>query len=1235
MSVICEEVVILTGRRVARVFAACRVGWVMSFGLLLGAVSGSLVFAETAETDQPARAYESMLLGMPGVVRYYTFDEVTAEKTEAASRVGEPDTLRHGGQDAIAVVEGRMPGSKAVRLDRSWMEGPAVPVDRAVSVAVWFRKRGQGGELGNNTTNGMILAQGDGYWSGLRLYSNYPQRDLLFQLGRPQPASAITAQATEPVPDGSWQLVVATWDGSRMCVYLNGLLLGSQEYAGAYTPPGGRLRIGFAGAGVGALKLDVDEVAFFNRALKPAEVLGLATGSTALSEAIVAPYLAATDAMDREDWPAAAEAFLHWREKTDSTNGTVERTCGFLAMWGRAAALWRAGRRRDAVTAYAALLDQPAVPESLRAIAVRRCLYVERGVFDAVASAAAYRQLLALPDMSQQDRFEARLALAERLLRDGDGAAAREQYEIAMHDPAISESRCWDIRLQVVNSRMVDREFDAAADAFRSLADTANCPPALRGIALLSAGHALSLKPDYEAARNAFQYAAKAENLLPHHRAEASERAETMQRLAKGLPACDPAATRTQVPEPPEPGLVLYVAPNGDDTQPGTNDEPLATLAGARDAIRKVRAEAGGQLPAGGVTVLIAGGHYPVDATWELTTEDSGTAESPMIYRAMEGQQPRFAAGVVLEGLKPVTDPNVLARLPEAARGKVRQLDLKAQGVTDLGRIVPRGYGYAGYPGHPWVDLYLDGRPMQLARWPNEGFVKTGPVHRGKFRTDDAGQPGIFEYLDTRPQQWPQADDVWVYGYWGHLWAGRSVRVARIDPEQRSLHIEHRSNYGYREDMPYYYFNILEELDIPGEWCLDRTSGIAYVWPPEDAEKPTVEFSVLAAPLVRMVGVSHVTLQGLCFELGRAEGLVMTGGEQNLLAGCTFRRFGTNAIIVQGGAGHGILGCDLATLGAGGIRMAGGEVKTLTPSRHFVENCHVWDFSRVDRAYAPAVQLEGVGGRIAHNLFHDSPHHAMRIEGYEHAIEWNEIHSVVYESDDQAGIDLWGNPTYRGIVIRNNFWHHIGSGHDVAGQAGIRLDDFISDVLMTGNVFYRAAGGRFGAIQIHGGKNNIAENNLFIDCKYALSFSPWGEKRWQERLPGRVEQAVKASGMDITSPPFSTRYPSLATMAEDADRNFVWRNAAVDCGAFAIRDRGVNQWLNNVAFAADPGFVDAKKRDFQLQADSPVYRRFGFRPIPFGQIGLYQDAYRATWPVQHSITPHFIDESPSAAGPTK
>ena len=102
--------------------------------------------------------------------------------------------------------------------------------------------------------------------------------------------------------------------------------------------------------------------------------------------------------------------------------------------------------------------------------------------------------------------------------------------------------------------------------------------------------------------------------------------------------------------------------------------------------------------------------------------------------------------------------------------------------------------------------------------------------------------------------------------------------------------------------------------------------------------------------------------------------------------------------------------------------------------------------------------------------------------------------------------------------------------------------------------------------------------------------------------------------MDITQPPHSERYPDLARMTENPDRNFLWRNAAVNCGEFTARDRGVNERMDNHAFHGDVGFADAARRDFTLSDTSPVVTRFGFRPIPFGEIGLYQDGSRQPGP---------------------
>jgi len=298
-------------------------------------------------------------------------------------------------------------------------------------------------------------------------------------------------------------------------------------------------------------------------------------------------------------------------------------------------------------------------------------------------------------------------------------------------------------------------------------------------------------------------------------------------------------------------------------------------------------------------------------------------------------------------------------------------------------------------------------------------------------------------------------------------------------------------------------------------------------------------------------------------------------------------------------------------MGRGGVTIRGGDRRTLTPSGHFVENCHIYNVSRIDHTYTPAVLANGVGMRIAHNLMHDIGSSAMRVEGNDHLVEFNEIHDVVRESDDQGGVDVWGNPTYRGNVYRFNYFHDIGSGR-ACGQAGIRLDDAISGTLIYGNIFERCAESNFGGVQIHGGKDNTIDNNIFMDCKQAVSFSAWGQKRWEQFLDeGMAAKALK--DVDVTQPPYSTRYPELATIRENADSNHVWRSLVINCDQFAVRDRGVNDLADNYITSLPPARGKGNSRLKKIEA---VLDGSLSAPIPFGEIGLYADKLRASWPVR-------------------
>jgi len=215
---------------------------------------------------------------------------------------------------------------------------------------------------------------------------------------------------------------------------------------------------------------------------------------------------------------------------------------------------------------------------------------------------------------------------------------------------------------------------------------------------------------------------------------------------------------------------------------------------------------------------------------------------------------------------------------------------------------------------------------------------------------------------------------------------------------------------------------------------------------------------------------------------------LINNSENCLIAGCIIKRFASNGIRITGGKNDGIFGCDIYSLGRICTEVIGGDRLTLTPANHFVENCRMYSFGRLDHTYVPGVQLEGVGNRMAHNLFYDSPSSVSRIEGNDHIIEYNEVRDAVLESEDQGAMELFGNPTYRGVIFRYNIFSNIGYGFagGSSGRAGIRLDDVISGIQVYGNIFNNASQS-FGAINFNSGRDNIIDNNIIAECNIGIT----------------------------------------------------------------------------------------------------------------------------------------------------
>ena len=591
-----------------------------------------------------------------------------------------------------------------------------------------------------------------------------------------------------------------------------------------------------------------------------------------------------------------------------------------------------------------------------------------------------------------------------------------------------------------------------------------------------------------------------------------------MQRLTRGLPARDPQQSRTKPPASPQPGAQLYLSPQGADTNPGTRQKPLATLAAAQAAVRGLIKKG---LPAGGVVVHLAAGEYRLRQTLNFGRGDSGTAQSPVVWCAEEPGKAVLSGGCRLDGWRPVTEAAILGRLPAEARGKVWQTDLAAQRITDFSPLVPQGFVH-GSPKKPVLELFCGERPLVLARWPKDGFARVERV----LSNDDRG--AVLQYAGDRPDRWRQARDAWLYGYWKWQWAESQDPLLSLDTSRRTIRLPKVGYGGIDPGAPYFVFNLLEEIDRPGQWYLDRGTGKLYLYPTADPRKIDVQMSLLASPLILATNASWLRLEGLTLELGQTTGIHIQGGEHCLVAGCTLRNLGGEAVLIDGGHGHGLLSCDMYNLGRGGCVITGGDRKTLVPSGHFVENCEIHHYSRVNHCYTPAVWLEGCGTRVAHNRFHHSPGQAFRIEGNDHLVEFNEVFEVAREIDDNGGLDMFLNPSYRGVVLRYNSWCQIGTPYATPiGQAGVRLDDAISGVLIYGNLFRDCSTGLFGGVQLHGGKDDMVVNNLFVNCKYAISFSPWGPKRWREFLDSPKLQEMLHQVVDIDRPPYSTKYPAL------------------------------------------------------------------------------------------------------------
>jgi Right handed beta helix region len=637
----------------------------------------------------------------------------------------------------------------------------------------------------------------------------------------------------------------------------------------------------------------------------------------------------------------------------------------------------------------------------------------------------------------------------------------------------------------------------------------------------------------------------------------------------------------------------FHVSAQGNDHWPGTASKPFASLERARNAVRELKRTAGGELKH--PVEIIAHGELTVLQLLTLAQRDSGTKKCPITYKGAKDS--KLVGGIVVHGFAPVTDPAVLSLLEESARAKIVQADLKGLGITNYGS-----------PGGGGIEVFFNDKPMTLARWPNKGFTKIVAVETNKpnaIHGRKGDLVGNIFYEGDRPSRWLKEQDPWVHGYWFWDWSDQREQIESIDPARKLIKLKPPyHHYGYRKGQYYYAYNLLSEIDSPGEWYVDRKKGVLYFWPPADPAVSRTVVSV-AETVIKADGISNVRFEKLLVEAARGDAIEIANSRQVTISDCVVRNSGGSAIIVSGGDHCTISDCEVYNLGRGGISISGGDRVTLTPADHQVLRCHIHDYGRIVRMYSAGVAIHGVGNRIAHCRIHDAPHQAIGFGGNDQVIEYNEIFRVCMESNDAGAIYAGRDWSMLGNMIRYNYLHDI-RGFENKGCVGVYLDDFFSGTTIYGNVFTNVSR----AAMVGGGNYNTIENNLFIDCNPCIHLDARGEGWARSYFDGsNTELLDKMKAVGYKSAHYA-KYPWLATAMDQPNPahprgNKFDRNVAIGGVWESVekKARSGNEFKDNTV-TTDRSLLTTNPRTGIPDLTQAAYRKTGLKALPTGKMGL-------------------------------
>ncbi len=634
----------------------------------------------------------------------------------------------------------------------------------------------------------------------------------------------------------------------------------------------------------------------------------------------------------------------------------------------------------------------------------------------------------------------------------------------------------------------------------------------------------------------------------------------------------------------------LHVAPNGNDAWSGKlaapnaakTDGPFASVAAAVNSSRQRNA---GE-PA---TILLHTGTFALSEPLKL-----GVADSSLTIAAFENQKPVISGGRRITGWKNIRANLWQATVPEARDGK-------------------------------WVfrQLFINGERAIRARTPNEGYFRIQGAS-----PQDKPVKLKFKAGDIK-KEWAADGEVEVIAILA--WADIRMQIREVDTVTNVATLSGDPRPSNKENNAQYFIeNAPDGMDAPGEWYLDRKSGVVSYLARPGENLATAE--VIAPVLDDLIVISgdaaakkpaeKITLRGLTLShtdwslgpKGHADTQAAVAQRGDIRAefardiaieNCAFTHLAGYAVELGRGAQNcRVVGSEMTDLGAGGVRVGEGSSRP-DPfdgvSGHMITDNHIYHMGLI---FPPAVGvyiLQSGNNRVAHNHIHDLFYTAVSVGwtwGYREGpcsnniVEWNHMHDIgQFLLSDMGAVYTLG--PQRGTVVRNNLIHDVNAF--TYGGWGLYPDEGSTGIVMENNIVYRCKNAGF---HQHYGKENVIRNNIFAFNKENQLMRTRDEQHISFFLTNNI--VIYDSGNLLGSSWKNEQYV--------IDHNLYWDiRAAGDTAKMKFSNATLDQWKtrghDTHSIIADPLFVDAAKLDFRLQPGSPALK-FGFKPIDLTGVGV-------------------------------